>query len=143
MPSIQWHQLTPFTLIYLFQLKLNNIKIVCIKLNFVCHTPLMNYCIEHWMIIIIYILDNNQCYLKLYPFTSFIVVSYFSFEIKQSIILLFTYSLRHRIPSLCYITGIGRAIALALVASGAETFVLSKTQQNLDTLVAEVLQNKE
>jgi len=33
--------------------------------------------------------------------------------------------------------GIGRAIAIALCQSGAETYALSKTQENLDSLVKE------
>jgi len=41
------------------------------------------------------------------------------------------------------VTGIGRAIALALAAAGAHTFVLSKTQENLDSLVAQVLKRYE
>jgi NADP-dependent 3-hydroxy acid dehydrogenase YdfG len=35
-------------------------------------------------------------------------------------------------------TGIGRAVAKALSLSGAVTFAISKTEQNLKTLVAEV-----
>lgn len=34
--------------------------------------------------------------------------------------------------------GIGRAICIALAKSGAQTFALSKTKENLDALVSEV-----
>lgn len=36
------------------------------------------------------------------------------------------------------VKGIGRAVAIALSKAGAETYALSKTQENLDSLVKEV-----
>lgn len=37
-----------------------------------------------------------------------------------------------------HVQGIGRAVAIALSKAGAETFALSQTKENLDSLVKEV-----